>query len=165
MTAKAIAAMLHGRKFGRGYMCRCPCHVHAHGDRNRSLSVRESEDGWVMLKCFTGCSRDEILAAMGLQVRDLSLNNFTRNPEWEKLRADRDRLKVLRTREGAYIWLQALDPGMRSYWSAAERNIGVEIRQLADRIYSEKAALRKRNEETQRIIEEYGFDELWRCLP
>jgi hypothetical protein len=45
----------------------CP----AHDDRTkRSLSVREL-DGWIRLKCFRGCSREAIVAAMGLTIADL----------------------------------------------------------------------------------------------
>ncbi|TRO23741.1 virulence-associated protein E [Ectopseudomonas mendocina] len=45
----------------------CP----AHGDRNPSLSVRELEDGKVLLKCWAGCSAEEIVSALGLHLRDL----------------------------------------------------------------------------------------------
>lgn len=45
----------------------CP----AHGDRNPSLSVRELDDGKVLLKCWAGCSAEEIVSALGLHLRDL----------------------------------------------------------------------------------------------
>jgi hypothetical protein len=32
---------------------------------------------------------------MGLQVRDLALNEFKRNPEWEQRKTDRERLETL----------------------------------------------------------------------
>lgn len=49
----------------------CP----AHGDRNPSLSVRELEDGKVLLKCWAGCSAEEIVSALGLHLRDLFPDN------------------------------------------------------------------------------------------
>lgn len=49
------------------WMALCP----AHGDRNPSLSVREIEDGKVLLKCWAGCSSEEIVSALGLHMRDL----------------------------------------------------------------------------------------------
>jgi len=47
-------------------MARCP----AHDDKNPSLSVK-AEDGKLLLKCFAGCSVDEILDATGVAKRDL----------------------------------------------------------------------------------------------
>lgn len=49
----------------------CP----AHGDRNPSLSMRELDDGKVLLKCWAGCSAEEIVSALGLQLRDLFPDN------------------------------------------------------------------------------------------
>jgi hypothetical protein len=46
---------------------------HKHGDRNRSLTVYEAEDGWVCFKCHVGCTRAEILTALGLHWRDLRI--------------------------------------------------------------------------------------------
>ena len=164
MTAQQIARSLHGQKAGKRWMCRCPTRLHAHGDRNKSLSVWESEDGWVRLKCFTGCSREEILGAMGLKVRDLALNEFKKNPEWEKERRDRDRLEILERRQCLAEWLWALDPESR-YWRATAQNLFEEWYWLRCQLYPEEKAKREREFELQRIITEYGFEELWNCLP
>ena len=45
----------------------CP----AHDDRRPSLSIREAEDGKVLLKCWTGCGAAEIVSAIGLCLADL----------------------------------------------------------------------------------------------
>lgn len=45
----------------------CP----AHDDKNPSLSIRETDDGKVLIHCWANCSAAEITAAMGLQMRDL----------------------------------------------------------------------------------------------
>ncbi len=64
----AIAAA----RAGRTLSIRCPnTHGHQHGDRSPSLSVFLGKGSWVGVKCFTGCSRDDILAAAGLKVSDL----------------------------------------------------------------------------------------------
>jgi hypothetical protein len=52
---------------GMGFKARCP----AHADRSPSLSIREGEDGRVLLHCFAGCEVDSVLTAMGLQMADL----------------------------------------------------------------------------------------------
>src|SRR5437879_5166259 len=61
MTIEDFLARLDGvRKSGQRYMARCP----AHQDRNPSLSIREGERG-VLVRCFAGCSYQEIMAAIG----------------------------------------------------------------------------------------------------
>lgn len=166
MTASQIARSLHGVKAGKRWSCRCPNdRMHQHGDRNRSLSVWESEDGWVRLKCFTGCSREEILGAMGLKVRDLALNEFKKNPELEQRKRDEDRLEKQEHRLGLAMMAQAVIPEERRYWSAVERNIASEIRELRSRLFTDESANNLRNETAQHLIAEYGWDCLWECIP
>lgn len=45
----------------------CP----AHADRDPSLSIREAADGTVLLHCWAGCETRDVLAAVGLELRDL----------------------------------------------------------------------------------------------
>jgi len=45
----------------------CP----AHDDRSPSLGIRRTDDGRVLLHCFAGCSVEEILGSMGLEVDTL----------------------------------------------------------------------------------------------
>lgn len=42
-----------------------------HDDRNPSLSVSEGDDQRVLLHCHTGCETEEIVHALGLEMRDL----------------------------------------------------------------------------------------------
>jgi hypothetical protein len=49
------------------WVARCP----AHADRSPSLSVRELDDGRVLLQDFGGCETGDILAALGLNLADL----------------------------------------------------------------------------------------------
>jgi hypothetical protein len=44
------------------WLARCP----AHADGSPSLSIRELDDGRVLVKCFAGCSALDILTAVGL---------------------------------------------------------------------------------------------------
>jgi hypothetical protein len=64
-----LSALSKPRKSGAGaWRARCP----ACGDKNSTkLSVRECDDGRVLIKCFAGCGIDEVLGAMGLQMTDL----------------------------------------------------------------------------------------------
>ena len=49
------------------WLARCP----AHDDKHPSLSIRETSDGKVLVKCWIGCSVDEVVAAAGLELGDL----------------------------------------------------------------------------------------------
>lgn len=50
-----------------GWMACCP----AHDDHNPSMHVNVGDDGRILVKCYAGCSTADIVAAMGLKVRDL----------------------------------------------------------------------------------------------
>lgn len=53
---------------GQGkWKARCP----AHQDRSPSLSVRQTGDGTILLHCFAGCDVSDVLAAVGMDIRDL----------------------------------------------------------------------------------------------
>ena len=58
---------------GTGHTARCP----AHDDAHNSLSVREGEDGRVLLNCFAGCEPERVVAALGLTMADLFVRNGT----------------------------------------------------------------------------------------
>lgn len=45
----------------------CP----AHEDRSPSLAITETDDGRILLKCFGGCSVQEIVGAIGMDMTDL----------------------------------------------------------------------------------------------
>lgn len=49
------------------WQARCP----AHDDKGPSLSIRETDDGRVLVHCFAGCSVHEIAQAVGLELSDL----------------------------------------------------------------------------------------------
>jgi putative DNA primase/helicase len=55
------------RRSGPGYRALCP----AHHDRNPSLSIREGNDGRILIKCHAGCTAEAVVAALGLHLSDL----------------------------------------------------------------------------------------------
>ena len=50
-----------------GHVARCP----AHDDHEASLSVSEAHDGKILVCCHAGCPAEQIVAALGLGMRDL----------------------------------------------------------------------------------------------
>lgn len=68
MVISDFLARLKGvKRGGKGATARCP----AHEDNNNSLSVSAGDDGRVLVKCFAGCSADDICGALGIEVREL----------------------------------------------------------------------------------------------
>ncbi|MET0013049.1 MAG: CHC2 zinc finger domain-containing protein [Sedimenticola sp.] len=51
----------------RKYMARCP----AHDDKSPSLSISETDNGTVLIHCFSGCEAESVLNAVGLGFPDL----------------------------------------------------------------------------------------------
>src|ERR1700730_5984372 len=66
MQTADLAARLHARRAGKGWIARCP----AHDDRRPSLSISEGRDGRVLIQCFAGCSTDAITSSLGLAMTD-----------------------------------------------------------------------------------------------
>ena len=77
--AEKILHHLEGTKqVGSGkWQAHCP----AHDDKSPSLSIKEINDGTLLLKCWAGCNAGEIVSAVGLELSDLfpKLDNFDHN--------------------------------------------------------------------------------------
>lgn len=61
------------KKSGDGWMCSCPSH-----GGNDCLTVSD-EDGKTLIHCFAGCDTGDVMAAIGLSLRDLFADSL--NPE------------------------------------------------------------------------------------
>lgn len=55
------------KRSGAGWQARCP----AHEDRTPSLTISEGDDGRTLVHCHAGCTAEDIVAAVGLTLRDL----------------------------------------------------------------------------------------------
>lgn len=69
MTVEPLLSRLEGvRRTGHNcWIARCP----AHDDRGPSLSIRELDDGRILVHCFAGCDTHAVLSAVGLFFDDL----------------------------------------------------------------------------------------------
>lgn len=65
MTAEAVLSRADKvRRTGSGtWICCCP----AHADKSPSMTVRELDDGRVLIHCFAGCDVESVLGAFGLE--------------------------------------------------------------------------------------------------
>ena len=106
MKAKLIAEALGGRRVGPSWMAHCP----AHRDRTPSLSIRETDDGRVLVHCFAGCSQHDVINALtGLGLWHPSLNHPSQR-SWDTgsdhvTKLDRDRAE--KTEAALRIWNSA----------------------------------------------------------
>lgn len=98
MLVEALLERLDGvvaRGAGQ-WSARCP----AHEDRSPSLSVRETDEGTVLIHCFAGCSPEAVTGALGLALSDLFTkphpggSSPLRDARWDALRALRGELTV-----------------------------------------------------------------------
>ena len=106
--AQLIAHALRGRKSGACWMVRCP----AHDDTTPSLSIRDTEDGRVLVKCHAGCQQTAVLDA--LRVRGLW--SIERSLDWKchEARPAPKRAEPSaesRTAFALRIWTEAQDAG------------------------------------------------------
>lgn len=70
MSVDALLDKLdHVRQVGHGrWRARCPAH---NGKNTTVLSIAETDDGTVLIKCFQGCSAQEVAAAAGIDLSEL----------------------------------------------------------------------------------------------
>ena len=65
------------RSTGSGkWMALCP----AHPDKSPSLGIKQTDDGKILVHCFSGCHVTDIVAAVGLKLSDL----MPENPTYQK---------------------------------------------------------------------------------
>ncbi len=70
MTLRELVSRFpKARKVRDGFMVSCP----AHADKNPSLHLSE-KDGKLLVHCYAGCSTEAVLAALGIEARDLFLD-------------------------------------------------------------------------------------------
>jgi putative DNA primase/helicase len=109
MNAESIAKALGGCRAGAGWVAHCP----AHDDRTPSLSVRDSTDGKVLVRCHAGCEQEQVIAALrsrGLW-RERGLRSFLRQtppPVVERLSGQDD---TKRRKAALGIWRSSTPAG------------------------------------------------------
>jgi hypothetical protein len=167
VTTKEVVRLFRAKRSGNwkgkpAYHAKCP----SHRDRSPSLSITEGANGSTYLHCFRGCTTEEILSAKGMRLRDLfASSDWKPSPEMRQRWADEERLRLLERQHGLTIMAQAVFPAERRYWRVVERNISVKGRALRDKLYPNEKAARERERNVRRIVDKYGLDELWACVP
>lgn len=84
LSTRVLPLLRNAKPSANGHIAYCP----AHEDKEASLSIGTGENGKVLLKCFAGCTFDEIVKALRLKPSDLmgderrSPSNHTATPQW-----------------------------------------------------------------------------------
>ena len=111
MKAETIAKALGGRKAGGGWMARCP----AHDDREPSLSIRDADNGKVLVRCHAGCDQRDVIAALrsrGLWETQADATPISRASDRRRLATDQpDRDDAKRTEAALAIWRASTPAG------------------------------------------------------
>lgn len=130
-VADAFLQRLEGVQ-GRGPKWRAICPGHESKHKSRTLAVAEADDGRVLVKCFAGCSIDQIVGAVGMSIEDLfPPRDVGEKPRERKPWSARDVAMALE-REVAIAWVVLADV-------AAGRPIGRSDRERA-RVAAERCA-------------------------
>ena len=70
MSADAFLNKLRGVQ-GRNGAWRAVCPAHDSKHNSKTLSVKETPDGTVLLRCWAGCEVFDVVAAVGMDLADL----------------------------------------------------------------------------------------------
>jgi putative DNA primase/helicase len=106
MNAETIAEALGGRKAGGSWTARCP----AHEDRTPSLSIRDADDGKVLVRCHAGCDQEQVIAALrsrGLWT-EYGPRRLIRPAPRAAARSQLDRDDAKRSKAALAIWHSAI---------------------------------------------------------
>jgi len=108
MTTEEILHRLDGvKKSGKDFTARCP----AHQDKHQSLSVGDGDKG-VVVHCHAGCTPDEVMHALALEVKDLFYE------EAESQAETPEAVYAYQDRDGRPVYEVVRMPGKRFYQRA-----------------------------------------------
>ncbi|UWF49671.1 DUF927 domain-containing protein [Pseudomonas sp. N3-W] len=116
------------------YMAKCP----AHQDKSPSLSVASGVDGRVLIHCFGGCSASDVLAAVGLELKDLFAGNLSDTARLDykqkSLESARNQARLIQTIAAAQLdrgeALSAIDLDQLQTAVEREREINDQLAEL-----------------------------------
>jgi hypothetical protein len=99
-----VVSRLHANHSGKGWIARCP----AHDDHEPSLSIDEGADGRALIHCQAGCDPKDVLAAVGMTLRDLFPETYPQLSGTSPTPSSVC-LKVKQTNEQTFHWSACID--------------------------------------------------------
>lgn len=139
MDAQTFAESLEGKRTGSGWVARCP----GHGDKTPSLSIREAEDGKVLIKCHAGCCPEQVLGSIGLELKDLFPESNLTPKQKHEYRRNKSRTEI----EAAL---------------SHELNVLIQVvgQRVADRKLEKDTTFRKQRPEWKPMLDEHWDREI-----
>src|SRR5262249_30835451 len=103
MSAAEIALVLgDARREGRAWRCRCPLH------NGRSLTLRDGDDGCVLVTCWAGCDRRDVLSELRRRgLLDARATDYLGPSAKKSRREDAVRTDAQRSKAALAIWQSA----------------------------------------------------------
>jgi hypothetical protein len=121
-TADLVECLDGIRPNGSCWKARCP----DHDDREASLSIHEGGDGRVLLKCFAGCETSDIVAALGLSMRDLMPEGPKQSNRHQPAKRTRYEIREADGQHVAtHVWIEHSDGSKRFAWEQPDGSSGL----------------------------------------
>lgn len=146
------------RRHGDSAQCRCP----SHPDKQASLTVSKGRK-CTLIHCHAGCSLENILAAAGLEKKDLFYEPENREMHWKRYIESREHRKIEATYDyvssvtGAYTFTKIRLEGKKMLFGILENNrftygLKGQSRKQLKAIYGSLEAIRKAIKEGRPIF-------------
>ena len=108
------------------WTARCP----AHDDKTPSMNITEVENGKLLVKCWVGCSVNEIIASVGLELRDLFPDSDSKphRPGPSRAAIERERLVCVIAQSLIDQGTELTEEDRRRFELARDRLAGLELK-------------------------------------
>ena len=102
---KFLSRLEKVKQTGNKWQARCP----AHDDHQSSLAVSTGDDGRILVKCFAGCTTEDIVRALGIGLKDLFPDSKSGGEGGEENAEEKEAIHFIYDRAGAEACLGNLD--------------------------------------------------------
>src|SRR5436190_9589833 len=106
-----LVLRLNAKRSAKGWIAPCP----AHEDHTPSLSINQGTDGRALVKCLAGCDTNDVLAAVGMKLRDLFPAKYPQPSRNGSTASPSVRLKLKRTNEQSFDWRPCVEAFTQSH--------------------------------------------------
>lgn len=136
MSVEALLSRLEGVQ-GNGPSYRAICPSHNSKNKTRSLSIKDCDDGRVLVKCFAGCAVEAVVGVLGLDLSDLMPERIGESlPKVRKPWTNREVGKALEAPLAQAFFLLA-KVGRGARLSAAEVREAADVSQSCAALFQE----------------------------
>lgn len=155
MNVNELVRTLNAKGHHPKWRAKCP----AHKSRGLTLAIYADKGNEIGVHCHAGCTRDDVLDALGLTWKDLKPERDWLPPEafkaLQRKKWEEGKLGRMERREAVLMWLEALEPS--DGYKVALRSVTEGIMKHLDGLEPERARMRKFHAAVDRL----GWDTIW----